>query len=155
MTEVVSTSGLGPVYSIQAKETLMGELDDHLGRYLDLNSDINPSTDEPYDSADVERLLQGTIFVTTTQQFYKDLESKESVGDEDATEAPADSDPKLSVSDPLNWFGILVPPALRASQRSFRNATTETIPLLANLSNELKSMEIEIRRTRKRISKLG
>ncbi|KAL8853445.1 MAG: hypothetical protein Q9221_001762 [Calogaya cf. arnoldii] len=203
MTEVVSTSGLDPAYSIQAKEQLMDELDDLLGRYLGLVHrytflhqsmakelasgffslaranfsnhnrvrygqdlyddrmqaltmfDINPSTDESSNSADIERLLQGTISVTTTQQVNRDLESKRSVVDEDATEAPADPDPKLSISDPLNWFGILVPPALRASQRSFRNATTETIPLLANLSNEMKSIEIEIRRTRKRISKLG
>lgn len=75
--------------------------------------------------------------------------------DEDSTKTPTDKDSKPRISDPLNWFGILVPPALRVSQTSFKIAATETIPLLANLSNEMKSMEIEIRRMRKKIRKLG
>lgn len=36
MADVVSTAGLGPVFSTQAKETFMGDLDDLLERYLDL-----------------------------------------------------------------------------------------------------------------------
>ena len=75
--------------------------------------------------------------------------------DEDSTEPPIGKDSESSISDPLNWFGILVPPALRASQTSFKHAVTESILVLANLSNEMKSMEIRIRRMRKKVRKMG
>ncbi|KAI4282526.1 MAG: hypothetical protein L6R38_002870 [Xanthoria sp. 2 TBL-2021] len=203
MAEVVSTSGLDPVYSTRAKETLTGDLDDLLERYLDLvhrytslhqsmakefasgflslaqanfsnpnrvrygqdfyddrmqaltSFYINPSADEPPNDGDVERLLQYAISVTTVQPVSKNPEAKKTVVDEDSTEHSIDNESKPSVSDSLKWFGILVPPAFRASQTSFKSAATETIPLLANLSNEMKSMEIEIRRMRKKIRKLG
>ncbi|CAL8576167.1 hypothetical protein XPA_002059 [Xanthoria parietina] len=203
MADVVSTAGLDPVFSTQAKETFMGDLDDLLERYLDLvhrytslhqtmakgfasgflslaqanfsnpnrlryGQDfyddrmqaltrfcINPSTEESSNDRDVEQLLQDTISVTTFQPVSKDRETKNAMVDEDSTKTPTDKDSKPRISDPLNWFGILVPPALRVSQTSFKIAATETIPLLANLSNEMKSMEIEIRRMRKKIRKLG
>ena len=57
--------------------------------------------------------------------------------------------------DPLNWFGILIPPALRASQSSFKSAVIDIIPALANTTNEMKKVEIEVRRTRKWLKKAG
>lgn len=55
--------------------------------------------------------------------------------------------------DPLNWFGILVPPALRITQRHFKDAAANFIPALASLSKEMKEVEIEVRRVRKKIQK--
>ena len=55
--------------------------------------------------------------------------------------------------DPLNWFGILVPPALRASQSSFKSAIIDIIPALASTTKEMKEVEIEVRRARKRLKK--
>ena len=55
--------------------------------------------------------------------------------------------------DPLNWFGILVPPALRTSQSNFKDAVTGLIPRLASVSKEMREVEIEIKRARKRIRK--
>ena len=55
--------------------------------------------------------------------------------------------------DPLNWFGILVPPALRTSQSNFKDAVADLIPALASISKEMSEVEIEIRRARKRIRK--
>ncbi len=57
--------------------------------------------------------------------------------------------------DPLNWFGILVPPALRASQSSFKSAVIDIIPALASTTNEMKEVEIEVRRARKWLKKAG
>lgn len=34
--------------------------------------------------------------------------------------------------DPLLWFGVLVPPALRTSQTSFKNGTFLSFPFLQN-----------------------
>ena len=69
--------------------------------------------------------------------------------------ASTDNTPKDSgiSCDPLKWFGILVPPALRASQSNFKAAVMDCIPKLATISNEMKEVEIEIRRTRKRLKK--
>lgn len=58
-----------------------------------------------------------------------------------------------TVPDPLNWFGILVPPALRASQKDFKIATTKHMPALASLAKELRKMEIDVRRIRKKLGK--
>ncbi|KAL9609453.1 MAG: hypothetical protein Q9167_005782 [Letrouitia subvulpina] len=55
--------------------------------------------------------------------------------------------------DPLRWFGILVPSALRQSQGTFKSIVTHIIPVLADTRNDMVRLEIEIRRTRKRIKK--
>lgn len=56
-------------------------------------------------------------------------------------------------NDPLIWFGILRPPALKASQVAFQDAISK-IPRLAALDLEMRGLEIEIRRTRKKLTKL-
>lgn len=58
-----------------------------------------------------------------------------------------------SVRDPLRWFGILVPPALRASQSSFKSAAINDVPSLASIMKEMNEVEIEIRRARKKLRK--
>lgn len=55
--------------------------------------------------------------------------------------------------DPLNWFGILVPPVLRTSQSNFKDAASDFVPALASISKEMREVEIEVRRARKRIRK--
>lgn len=84
------------------------------------------------------------------------------IRDEKASKATADSSEHLydghekgpgMPRDPLKWFGILVPPALRASQRSFKLAAMDTIPALASITNEMKEVEIEVRRARKKLRK--
>ncbi|KAF2488847.1 hypothetical protein BU16DRAFT_531895 [Lophium mytilinum] len=57
--------------------------------------------------------------------------------------------------DPIRWFGILVPPALRSAQSSFVSTVDGPIPRLASLSKELRNMEIEIGRARKRLRKIA
>ena len=57
-----------------------------------------------------------------------------------------------TLSDPLRWFGILVPPALREAQIEFANGLENVLPL-CNLNLEMEELEIEIRRVRKRLGK--
>ena len=59
----------------------------------------------------------------------------------------------LASNDALRWFGILVPPALRHSQNDFK-AASSNIPTLVNAMSQMKAAEIDIRRTRKKLSKL-
>ena len=55
--------------------------------------------------------------------------------------------------DPLNWFGILVPQALRTSQNYFKDAVASHIPALVSISSEMRRVEIEVRQARKRLGK--
>lgn len=56
--------------------------------------------------------------------------------------------------DPLRWFGILVPAALRSAQSSFVSAVQGPIPELATLIRDLRRQEADIARLRKQIRKL-
>jgi hypothetical protein len=55
---------------------------------------------------------------------------------------------------PLRWFGILVPPALKAAQATFTSAIERPVPQLASLVKDLRIQEIDIARLRKQIKKL-
>lgn len=61
---------------------------------------------------------------------------------------------KDSFSDPLRWFGILVPPALRAAQTDFAIAVDGPIPRIVNLTKQMHQLEHDIARLRKSIKKL-
>ena len=73
--------------------------------------------------------------------------------------APGESDEKeeqreQNVADPLRWFGILVPSALRSAQANFISAVEGPIPLIVNLTKELHGLEHEISRLKKSAKKL-
>jgi coiled-coil domain-containing protein 115 len=83
----------------------------------------------------------------------------------DGSEEPADNSGENSGSDesqveyhspkdPLRWFGILVPPALRQAQSSFVAAVDGPIPEIATLTKDLRRQEVDIARVRKQIKKL-
>ena len=55
--------------------------------------------------------------------------------------------------DPLNWFGILVPSALRTAQSRFKYVVADLVPALASISKDMREVEIEVRRARKRMKK--
>ncbi|THX54508.1 hypothetical protein D6D06_05452 [Aureobasidium pullulans] len=55
--------------------------------------------------------------------------------------------------DPLHWYGILVPPALRASQKSFISAVENPLIEAANSAQALRLVAVEIRKLRKDIKK--
>jgi hypothetical protein len=57
-------------------------------------------------------------------------------------------------TDPLKWFGILVPPALRTAQSTFVGAVEGPIPQLATIVRDLRTQEIEIGRLRKQMKKM-
>ena len=73
-------------------------------------------------------------------------------GDSESTTEPITDSSK--VADPLRWFGILVPPALRTAQTTFTSAVEGPIPQLATIARDLRTQEIEIGRVRKQLKKL-
>jgi hypothetical protein len=56
--------------------------------------------------------------------------------------------------DPLHWFGILVPTALRSAQANFISAVEGPIPHVINLTKELHGLEHEMSRLKKSTKKL-
>jgi hypothetical protein len=71
---------------------------------------------------------------------------------ESATEKQPETESKKS-TDPLRWFGILVPPALRSAQSTFITAVEGPVPQLVTVARRLRNQEIEIGRVRKQIKK--
>lgn len=59
--------------------------------------------------------------------------------------------PSPSSCDPLNWFGILVPSALRRTQGSFKAVVEEIVPRIVTVDREMCEVEIEVRRMRKKL----
>jgi hypothetical protein len=57
-------------------------------------------------------------------------------------------------TDPLRWFGILVPPALRTAQTTFVGAVEGPVAQLATIAKDMKTQKIEIERVKKQIKKL-
>ena len=73
--------------------------------------------------------------------------------------APGENDEKgeqrkQNMDDPLRWFGILVPPALRSAQANFVSAVEGPIPHIITLTKELRELEHQIARLRKSTKKL-
>lgn len=56
-------------------------------------------------------------------------------------------------NDPLRWFGILTPLALRQAQASAIDAVEQVIPRLVTVDAEMRAVEIEVRRARKKRAK--
>jgi hypothetical protein len=57
------------------------------------------------------------------------------------------------VRDPLHWYGILVPPSLRSSQKSFISAIHNPVIDAANSAQALHRIDMDIRKLRKEIKK--
>lgn len=52
--------------------------------------------------------------------------------------------------DPLQWFGVLTPMALRQAQHEAIEVIDTIVPRLATISAEMAAVEIEVRRARKK-----
>ena len=59
--------------------------------------------------------------------------------------------PSKTSQNPINWFGILIPKALRDAQSSFMVAVRDIVPDLATVLGEMRSLEVEIEALRHKI----
>ncbi|OAA71381.1 hypothetical protein ISF_01932 [Cordyceps fumosorosea ARSEF 2679] len=62
---------------------------------------------------------------------------------------------KRAAKNPLRWFGVLVPQALRDAQTEAVRTVEDVVPRLASVQAEMAHVEIEVRRARKRRAKAG
>ncbi|KGO71270.1 hypothetical protein PITC_063510 [Penicillium italicum] len=58
---------------------------------------------------------------------------------------------KFRSTDPIHWYGILVPQSLRKAQDSFANAIDNQVPDLASTTVEMRALEQQISRVRARL----
>ncbi|KAI9788166.1 MAG: hypothetical protein M1833_003118 [Piccolia ochrophora] len=87
---------------------------------------------------------------TPSPQNHPSSSSEDGTRDgEGPAETPDEEQKKSDPVDPLQWFGMIVPPALRATQSHFLEAVTDTIPKLVNTNQELKRVEAAIWKARK------
>lgn len=80
------------------------------------------------------------------------------VAEDSAEELKSEADKtKKNISktskDPLRWFGVFSPPALRSAQGQSVDAIKTIIPRLATVNAEMLSLEIEVRRAKKKRTK--
>ncbi|KAI1457231.1 hypothetical protein F4805DRAFT_198951 [Annulohypoxylon moriforme] len=71
--------------------------------------------------------------------------------DQDADASVASK--KIRRKDPLRWFGLLTPMALRQAQAQSIEAVEQVIPKLVSVNAEMAQVEIEVRRARKKRAK--
>ncbi|KAL6713577.1 hypothetical protein ACLMJK_009042 [Lecanora helva] len=89
--------------------------------------------------------ISGTNEQNSSQSETKDAtDSKTQYSDQKVTD---------NSRDPLRWFGVLIPQALRDAQCSFTSGVESHVPALASITKEMKGLEIEIRRARKKAKK--
>ncbi|RDA84263.1 hypothetical protein CP532_1972 [Ophiocordyceps camponoti-leonardi (nom. inval.)] len=65
-----------------------------------------------------------------------------------------DEEQPTPCKDPLRWFGMSVPTALRTAQSQSVEAVEHIIPALVSVQTEMLAVEIEVRRARKRRDKV-
>ena len=65
------------------------------------------------------------------------------------TPTPKSSTPVPLARNPLNWYGILVPPSLRQAQTHFTAAVEGPIPALLNVSSQMAELETQIEDVRR------
>ncbi|KAJ9497894.1 hypothetical protein H2202_006497 [Exophiala xenobiotica] len=70
------------------------------------------------------------------------------------TYAISTSSTPATSKDPLRWYGILVPPALRQCQNQFRSMVSSTIPELLNATSAMQSLEAQIWDVRRELGTL-
>jgi len=95
----------------------------------------------------LDRKLPASREKVTASHHADDTTSERDAPIQDESAAPS------AVTDPLRWFGILVPPQLRACQSANLGLITGRLVDAVNASRELRRLEAEIRRLRKDIRK--
>ncbi|KAK0748736.1 hypothetical protein B0T21DRAFT_27578 [Apiosordaria backusii] len=103
------------------------------------------------DHADVDQQLSKDDAGEVEGKGEGEGETETEMGNDD--EKPKLNEKKKKSNDPLRWFGILTPLPLRQAQADAKKAVEDVIPRLASLSEQMKGLELEVRRERKKRAK--
>lgn len=106
------------------------------------------------DSESKPRFCVSTKETTETQQEKDEQASGDTKGKhEKAKESSSKENTTTRPADPLRWFGLFAPTPLRFAQGLSIQTVHDIIPQLATVDHEMRNLEIEIRRARKRRAK--
>ncbi|KAH6877475.1 hypothetical protein BKA58DRAFT_375163 [Alternaria rosae] len=116
------------------------------------------STDDQIGSTEQANEAQGPDLPSTGSKSREGEAGATSDADDETAQGSRENEEETrsigKPTDPLRWFGILVPPALRTAQSTFIGAVEGPIPQLATVVRDLRAQEIEIGRVRKQIKKM-
>jgi hypothetical protein len=104
-------------------------------------------------STEQENEAQGSDLPKPKEDDAKSTLDPNSQSSQNSEKAKGETNSTEKPTDPLRWFGILVPPALRTAQSTFVSAVEGPIPQLVTILRDLRTQEIEIGRIRKQIKK--
>lgn len=85
--------------------------------------------------------------------LHHDEDEQDKKEGEEKDKIPEEETKPKKPTDPLHWYGILVPTQLRQAQTSFVTAIQGPVSHAANAANAMRTIEVDIRRLRKEIRK--
>ncbi|KAI0202201.1 hypothetical protein F4808DRAFT_82444 [Astrocystis sublimbata] len=88
-----------------------------------------------------------------TERDANTIKSEERPETDSPTSTKGGETKRRKSDDPVRWFGLLTPLALRQAQAQSIRAIEHVVPRLASVSAEMADVEIEVRRARKRRAK--
>ncbi|KAI0841593.1 hypothetical protein F5Y06DRAFT_293293 [Hypoxylon sp. FL0890] len=91
------------------------------------------------------------IFTITPGDANTESKSSPQASSEEKETNP--SSKTMKEKDPLRWFGLLTPMALRQAQAQSIEAVEQVIPKLVSVNAQMAQVEIEVRRARKKRAK--
>ncbi|KAJ4422449.1 hypothetical protein N0V82_002899 [Gnomoniopsis sp. IMI 355080] len=93
------------------------------------------------------------VTVEVVKVVAEPVPGSETSGSEEKAQEEKPSAKGQNPKDPIRWFGLLTPLALRQTQASAIDTVDRVIPRLVAVDTEMRRLEIEVRRTRKRRAK--
>lgn len=125
-------------------EATMAEGDEHRGKE-------SHASNQGKKDAEAEQLPSPSPTPEPEPRAKSETETEDATKEE-KTENSVDS---VALRDPLRWFGILIPPPLRAAQKSFSSAVQDNDAVIkaVNAARSMRDIEVEIRKLRKMTKK--
>lgn len=98
---------------------------------------------------------ENEAMVDGEKEDKEDKEANEDANNDanDSQEKEASKKNAKTVKDPLRWYGLFAPPALRSAQTTAIQTVEDTIPRLVTVNAEMLEVEIQIRRAKKKRAK--
>lgn len=129
--------------------------DENLGALADSEYTFSVLSEPRHPEADANQTIQASDHVPSEnpgvaeEPTSPEMTSPEPSDSETKTILPQKHKPRKKLrSDPIHWYGILVPPSLRRAQASFAQAIDHPIPDLASTTVQMRTLEQEISQVR-------
>jgi hypothetical protein len=121
--------------------------------YSPFTNTQHSDSDNTPNSTEQAKEAQGSDLPKPKEDDAKSTPDPNSQSSQNSEKTKEETNSTEKPADPLRWFGILVPPALRTAQLTFVSAVEGPIPQLVTILRDLRTQEIEIGRIRKQIKK--